>query len=101
MACFIKTETFTEKTKQLPLEERKKHLKAHLEWVKQLDDLGIKVKSGFLVDDQKHPGGGGLLLIKAESFEAAKKIIKKDPMIVAGLVDWNLKEWVSVYGELI
>ena len=99
MAWFIKTENFTSKTKKLLPELRKEYLEQHYSWVSKLNDSGIIVYSGFLVDKDHLPGGGGLLMIKAESYKIAKSIIEKDPMIIAGLVTWNLQEWVPIYGS--
>ena len=101
MAWFIKTEHFTSKTKKLLPELRKEYLEQHYSWVSKLNDSGIIVYSGFLVNKDHLPGGGGLLMIKAESYKIAKSIIEKDPMIVYGLVKWKLQEWISLSGQLI
>ena len=53
------------------------------------------------MDAEQRPGGGGLFVLKADSFEAARRLVEQDPMIVEGLVDWNLQEWIPVCGELI
>jgi uncharacterized protein YciI len=81
--------------------QRQAYLAAHRAWVKGLISSGIKVSSGYLVDAEQRPGGGGLFVLKADSFEAARRLVEQDPMIVEGLVDWNLQEWIPVCGELI
>ena len=100
MRWFIKTEVFTEKTLNLSPNYRNQYIKKHREWVENLRSLGIKISSGYLVDSTQCPGGGGLILLQAESFQAAKDIISKDPMITNNLVNWKLKEWIPVAGEL-
>ena len=101
MPWFVKTERFTTQTLSLLPAQRQAYLAAHRSWVKGLISSGIKVSSGYLVDAEQRPGGGGLFVLKADSFEAARRLVEQDPMIVEGLVDWNLQEWIPVCGELI
>ena len=101
MPWFIKTERFTKKTLKLNPEKRKQFITQHKLWVKGLTDLGNKVSSGYLVDQNKIPGGGGFLVIEANSYQEAIGIIKQDPIILNGLVDWELHEWVPLIGKLI
>ena len=96
MRCFIKTEKFTKKTLELSTERKKKILSMHKKWLMKLKNSGIDVSSGFLVDKYTNPGGGGLLIIKASSYEKAIEIIKQDPMIQNNLVIWELNEWIEV-----
>ena len=54
---FVKTETFAK-----PYPEVKRHLEAHREWVRLLREEGtIKIASGYRVDSNDRPGGGGLV----------------------------------------
>lgn len=101
MPWFVKIERFTTQTLSLLPAQRQAYLAAHRAWVKGLISSGIKVSSGYLVDAEQRPGGGGLLILKADYFEAARRLVEQDPMIVEGLVDWNLQEWIPVCGELI
>ena len=96
MPLFIKTEFFTELTYSLSSLERKIYIDAHKEWINDLVNSGIKVASGYLVDELQNPGGGGLLILEANNLNDAKEIINKDPIILAGLVDWKLQEWKQV-----
>ncbi len=99
MPWYIKTEHFTSETIKLDQEVRMKYINEHYSWVLKLKDLGITVSSGYLVDKNGAPGGGGLLMIEADSFQKAKSIIERDPIILAGLVTWKLQEWVPVSGR--
>ena len=71
----------------------------HKAWVRQLQKLGLNLSSGYLVGSNRIPGGGGLLILEAESFKEAQGIIKNDPMIISGTVEWTLQEWIHVSGR--
>ena len=98
MRIFIKTERFTRKAKELSLSEKQAYISAHKCWIKGLEKAGKKITSGYLINEFQLPGGGGLLFIKAESYDEAKKLILEDPMIKNNLVTWNLQEWIYVAG---
>lgn len=99
MPWFIKTETFTAATAALPIEQRRPTLDAHRLWVEQEVAAGRRLRSGFLVDSARRPGGGGLLIFEATSYAEALDWVQGDPMIRAGLVDWQLQEWIPVSGD--
>ena len=96
MPIFIKTEKFKDKTLELSNIERKKFLLMHKEWIKNISQSGHYIHSGYLVNDKKIPGGGGLLIIEAKDYLTAKKIIEEDPMIKNELVNWELQEWIPI-----
>ena len=73
MPIFIKTETFNKKALNLSNKERKNFLLLHKEWVKNISKSGQYIHSGYLINEQKIPGGGGLLIIEAKDYSAAKK----------------------------
>ena len=95
MPYFVKTETI-KRHYLSKIDLKSKTIKEHKLWVKNLKNQGFYIKSGFLVDKEKLPGAGGLLIIKCESFEEAEKIIKDDPMIKNKLVNWVLNEWINI-----
>ena len=99
MAIFIKTEKFKDKTLALSNSERKKFLLMHKEWVKEMNKLGHYIQSGYLINEKKIPGGGGLLIFEAKDYLTAKKIIENDPMIKNELVIWELQEWIPIDGN--
>ena len=99
MAWFVKHETFTAETADLPLAHRRPYLEAHRAWVEQEAKAGRRIRSGFLVDAQRRPGGGGLLIFEAASFTEALEWVQQDPMIQAGLVSWTLQQWIPVTGD--
>jgi uncharacterized protein YciI len=95
---FIKHETFTAATAALSVDQRRHHLDAHRHWVRQRQSAGCSISSGFLVDGEGQPGGGGLLVLEAESYAQALALVQQDPMVARGLVDWTLQEWRPVAG---
>ena len=94
MPFFVKTETI-KKEYLFNIDLKRKIIIDHVNWIKKLKKKGIYIKSGFLVDELKRPGDGGLLIIEMNNYKNALKIIKNDPMITNNLVEWKLNEWVD------
>ena len=98
MAIFVKTEIikkeFISKNKS-----KKELIDKHKLWIKELKKAGVNIKSGFLVNEIREPGAGGLLIIEVNTYEEALKIIKEDPMIKNKIVDWKLNEWIDISKE--
>ena len=98
MPIFVKTEII--KKEFLSNNKFKnKLIDKHKLWIKELTKAGINIKSGFLVNEIKEPGAGGLLIIEVNTYEEALKIIKEDPMIKNKIVDWKLNEWIDISKE--
>ena len=95
MPLFIKTELI-KKEYLVQKEIRDKIINEHINWIKNLKKKGINIKSGFLVDELKQPGAGGLLIIEIETYKDALEIIKNDPMIKNNVVEWKLNEWIII-----
>ena len=79
--------------------QRRPLIEAHRAWVEQQRAAGRRIRSGFLVDEQRRPGGGGLLIFEAETYAEALVWVRQDPMIQAGLVSWTLQQWIPVSGD--
>ena len=94
MPFFIKTEII-KKEYLINHALKQKIINEHIDWIKKLNKEGINIKSGFLVDELKMPGSGGLLILEINNYKNALKIIKNDPMIKNDLVEWKLNEWVD------
>ena len=94
MPFFVKTEII-KKEFLINIDFKRKIIKDHINWIKKLKKKGINIKSGFLIDELKRPGDGGLLIIEMKNYKNALKIIKNDPMITNNLVEWKLNEWVD------
>ena len=95
MLWFIKTERFLR-----PYSQMKSHLDAHRRWVEQRRAEGVVLSSGYLVDGEGQPGGGGLLLLLAADYREAEALIKQDPMLISGGVEWTLQQWRPAVGDL-
>lgn len=95
MPWFLKRETF-----RRPYGELRPHLQAHRDWVEALRARGVQISSGYLVDGDGNPGGGGVLLLEAADFASAEALIRQDPMVSSGLVDWRLHQWIGAVGDL-
>ncbi len=96
---FCKTETFKS---SLTFPEIKPHLDAHTKWVQDLRKSGETcIVSGYRVDSEGKPGGGGLLFLAAKSYQEAYDLVaENDPLIVNGCVDWELNGWNSQVGGI-
>lgn len=95
MPWFVKTETFCR-----PAATLHEALAAHRVWVEGLRAQGVRISSGYRVDGAGQPGGGGLLLLEADDHASAEALIRQDPMLQSGGVDWQLHGWRPVVGDL-
>ena len=94
MPFFVKTEII-KKEYLIKNDLKRKIIKEHFVWIKKLKKDGINIKSGFLIDELKRPGDGGLLILEMNNYKNALKIIKNDPMIKNNMVEWKLNKWVD------
>jgi uncharacterized protein YciI/GNAT superfamily N-acetyltransferase len=92
---FCKTETF-----KRPFPEVKPHLEAHKQWVMDLRRQGYCITSGYRVDSEGKPGGGGLLFLAAKNYEDAHQLVLQDPLVENGCVDWELNGWIGQVGNI-
>jgi uncharacterized protein YciI len=95
MPWFVKQESFLR-----PYAAMKPHLEAHHRWVEELRRTGVVISSGYLVDGEGRPGGGGLLLLEAPSYAEAEELVRGDPMVRSGGVEWRLQQWRPAVGDL-
>lgn len=101
MPWFVKQEVFTPAMRALPADERRAHCDAHRAWLDAERAKGWTLYSGFLVDGQEKPGGGGLMIFEAASYESAHAWVTRDPMIHRGLVTWSLHVWRPVCADAL
>lgn len=82
-------------TYKRPLSEVDQHLEAHVAYLKQQYGDGHFIASG-----RKVPRTGGVILARAASQAALKKILARDPFAQAGLADYEITEFTaSMVGE--
>ena len=92
---FCKTENF-----KRPFPEVKPYLEAHKEWVRSLRQSGYCITSGYRVDEQGRPGGGGLMFLAAENYDAALQLVMQDPLVGNDCVEWALNGWIGQEGGI-
>ena len=92
---FVKTEQFCK-----PFPVVKPHLEAHRAWVAELRDAGMTITSGYRVDAEGKPGGGGLMLFRAFDHKAAVKLCESDPLVANECVDWVVNGWIAEVGDI-
>jgi uncharacterized protein YciI/ribosomal protein S18 acetylase RimI-like enzyme len=92
---FCKTEQF-----QRPYPEVKPYLEQHKKWVKQLRAKGHCITSGYRVDSEGKPGGGGLMFLAASSYQDALDLVLQDPLVANDCVTWELNGWIGQVGDI-
>ncbi|MEK4509272.1 YciI family protein [Paenibacillus sp. FSL K6-2524] len=63
-------------------------IRAHVQHLKQLDGQGKLELCGPFIGYR-----GGMVIIKADSFEEAKQIAEADPYVRAGVETYELRTW--------
>ena len=51
------------------------------------------IKNGDILTCGPKPGGGGVIIIRAESVEAIEKFIANDPFVTAGVQEYAVQEF--------
>jgi uncharacterized protein len=75
-------------------EAREEHLKYQVE----IEQKGIMFAAGPLANDDGNWGGDGMIVIRAESLEAATKIAEADPMHSSGARKFHIRPWLMNEG---
>jgi uncharacterized protein YciI len=91
----VRTEQFCQ-----PFPVVKPHLEAHRQWVTAQREAGYPVTSGYRVDAEGRPGGGGLMLFRAASHEAAVAFVAEDPLVANRCVDYQVNRWIAEVGDI-
>ncbi|ANU10205.1 hypothetical protein A1A1_17000 [Planococcus antarcticus DSM 14505] len=66
----------------------------HLAFLKDKRDSEQVTANGKFTD-----GSGGLVIYRAESFEACEALVKADPYVVEGARKYEIFEWDAVWAE--
>jgi uncharacterized protein YciI len=64
---------------------------AHKAYVQQLVQQGYQAKTGYWRER-----GGGMMLFQATDLATAETIVRQDPLIQHGCVEYDLHEWCIV-----
>ena len=76
-----------------PPEEMMKHIDAHLDRQVELEQAGIMFGAGPLFNDGSTVPDAGMIIVRADSFEEAKKIADGDPMHIHGVRKYTIQRW--------
>jgi uncharacterized protein YciI len=74
-----------------PVDEVQQHMDAHREWVREHAMAGTFIAAGPQV-----PPGGGIILTVGASRDDLAAIIAKDPFIVNGVAEYDIREYDMV-----
>ena len=66
----------------------------HIAYVKSLDDAGKLVLAGPFENF-----AGGMVIVRAESIEAATEIAKSDPFVTEGVRRFEVRKWLLANRE--
>ena len=73
----------------------------HLAYQKKLEASGIMFAAGpFANDDETLWQGEGMVIVRADSLAAARKIADADPMHLSGARNYTIKPWLLNEGSL-
>ncbi len=76
-------------------------LPQHLEYQREMEETGKLVLAGPLSDPSgEEMSGGGLIIYRATSMEAARAIADNDPMHKAGARIYTLRRWLVNEGSI-
>jgi uncharacterized protein YciI len=73
-------------------------LPAQLDHQVRLEKAGIMFGAGPVANEDGSPGGG-LIIIRANSFEAARAIVDEDPLHKSGLRTYTIRRWTMNEGS--
>lgn len=75
-----KTKTYNRITKAI--------VESHVENLRQLDEEGHMDYCGVF---KGYPGVAGMVIIKADSYEEAEELCKREPLVIGGYATYKLK----------
>ena len=81
----------------------KPYLEKHKEWVQRLRTRPrdpVCITSGYRVDADGKPGGGGLMFLAAKNYSEAYQLVLQDPLVANDCVDWQLNGWIGQVGDV-
>jgi len=78
-----------------------KNIEEHLKFQVDLEKRGIMFGAGpFWDDDGQNWSGDGMVIIRAESLAAARRIAEQDPMHKSGARKFTIRPWLLNEGTL-
>lgn len=83
-----------------PVDEVRKHLKAHLEHQISLEKQGVMYGAGPATVPGESEAAFGLIIIRARDSDEARQIADRDPMHSSGVRTYELYQWSMNEGRL-
>ncbi len=77
----------------VPPEEMMKHFPAHLQHQIRMEKEGHLFGAGPLSNEDGTPTGTGMIVLRADSAEAARRLADQDPMHSSGARTYTLQQW--------
>ena len=78
-----------------------KNIEEHLGFQVDLEKRGIMFGAGpFWDDDEKNWSGDGMVIIRADSLAAARRIAEQDPMHKSGARQFTIRPWLLNEGTV-
>ncbi len=85
----------------VPFDEVAKVLPDHMDFVHKIENQGTMIMGGqTTIEGASDAGGYGAIMIRANSFEEARRIADQDPMHKTGVRKYTLYRWNINEGEL-
>jgi hypothetical protein len=69
------------------------HLDDHLRWLLELEQSGVLVMSGALIDGPRVAPGSGITVLRSATEDDARAIAGADPFVRQGLRTFELLRW--------
>ncbi|OYD73805.1 YciI family protein [Paraburkholderia hospita] len=76
------------------------HLNDHLDYMIGLEKRGLLFGSGPFKNSRGHLTGGGLTIVRAPTFEDARRLAEQDPFVKNGLRTFDVRSWTLSEGSL-
>ena len=73
--------------------DRRKIFPRHIEYQLKIEKQGILFAAGPFVDGKGKPQGPGMIVVRAKSMAAAKRIAEADPFHKAGYRKFRIQAW--------
>jgi uncharacterized protein YciI len=93
MSRFLGKEVYVIVTRPVRADIPRDMLAKHLENQVRLEKAGIMFAAGPLYPRDSETPNGGMIVIRASSFEEADAIAREDPLHKAGLREYTLEKW--------
>ncbi|RMD91115.1 MAG: hypothetical protein D6811_09580 [Alphaproteobacteria bacterium] len=94
-------ELYVVESRPLNPEKIREVLPDHLAWQRELEERGALVMAGPLSDETgEEMTGGGMIVYRADSMQAARALAEADPMHAGGARSFTLRRWLVNEGRL-